>query len=58
MEDNIQEMYGKARAAFKLVEYWPQEKVDEMVLAVGWELQKKETAEELAGLAVKSGLGV
>ena len=58
MEDAIQEMYGKARAAFKTVEYWPQEKVDEMVLAVGWELQKKETAEELAGLAVKSGLGV
>jgi len=59
MEDNIQEMYEKARAAFKTVEYWPQEKVDEMVLAVGWELQKKETAEELARLAVeKSGIGV
>jgi hypothetical protein len=29
--DNIQEMYKKARAAFKEVEYWPQEKVDEMV---------------------------
>ena len=48
MEDNIREMYEKARAAFKIVEFWPQEKVDEMVLAVGWELQKKETAEELA----------
>ena len=59
MEDNIKEMYEKARAAFKTVEYWPQEKVDEMVLAVGWELQKKETAEELARLAVeKSGIGV
>ncbi len=59
MEDNIKEMYEKARAAFKVVEYWPQEKVDEMVLAVGWELQKKETAEELARLAVeKSGIGV
>jgi sulfoacetaldehyde dehydrogenase len=59
MEDNIQEMYKKARAAFKTVEFWPQEKVDEMVLAVGWELQKKETAEELARLAVeKSGIGV
>jgi len=59
MEDNIQEMYEKARAAFKTVEYWPQEKVDEMVLAVGWELQKAETADELARLAVeKSGLGV
>ncbi len=59
MEDNIQEMYEKARAAFKSVEYWSQEKVDEMVLAVGWELQKAETADELARLAVeKSGLGV
>ncbi len=59
MEDNIEEMYGKARASFKIVEFWPQEKVDEMVLAVGWELQKQETAEELARLAVeKSGIGV
>jgi sulfoacetaldehyde dehydrogenase len=59
MEDNISEMYEKARAAFKTVEFWPQEKVDEMVLAVGWELQKQETAEELARLAVeKSGIGV
>ncbi len=59
MQDNIQEMYKKARAAFKIVEYWPQDKVDEMVQAVGWELQKKETAEELARLAVeKSGIGV
>ena len=40
MEDNIQEMYKKARAAFKEVEYWPQEKVDEMVQAVAWELLK------------------
>ncbi|MHB9099683.1 MAG: aldehyde dehydrogenase family protein, partial [Syntrophales bacterium] len=59
MEDNIKEMYEKARAAFKVVEFWPQEKVDEMVLAVGWELQKEETAKELARLAVEgSGIGV
>jgi sulfoacetaldehyde dehydrogenase len=59
MEDNIREMYEKARAAFAMVEFWPQEKVDEMVLAVGWELQKPETADELARLAVeKSGIGV
>lgn len=59
MEDNIKEMYKKARTAFHEVEFWPQEKVDEMVMAVGWELQKKETAEELARLAVeKSGIGV
>ena len=58
-EDNIQEMYKKARKAFEVIEFWPQEKVDEMVAAVGWELQKPETAKALAGLAVdESGIGV
>ena len=59
MEDNIQEMYKKARKAFETVEYWPQEKVDEMVLAVGYEWSKESTAKELARLAVdESGIGV
>ena len=59
MEDNIQEMYVRAREAFKTVEYWPQERVDEMVAAVGWEWQKDETAQALARLAVdESGIGV
>ena len=59
MEDNIQEMYRRAREAFREVEYWPQEKVDEMVAAVGWEWQKVETAKALARLAVdESGIGV
>jgi len=59
MEDNIQEMYKRARKAFQEVEFWPQEKVDEMVAAVGWEWQKEETAQALARLAVdESGLGV
>ena len=59
MEDNIQEMYAKARKAFKEVEFWPQEKVDMMVQAVGWELQKEETRKALAKLAVdESGIGV
>ena len=59
MEDNIQEMYARAQEAFKTVEYWPQEKVDEMVAAVGWEWQKDETAQALARLAVdESGIGV
>ena len=35
MDDNIQEMYARARRAFEIVEHWPQEKVDEMVLAAG-----------------------
>jgi len=59
MKDNIQEMYRKARKAFKEIEFWPQEKVDEMVFAAGWEWQKEETAIALARLAVdESGLGV
>jgi len=59
MADNIQEMYEKARKAFEEVEFWPQEKVDEMVAAVGWEWQKEETAKALARLAVdESGIGV
>lgn len=59
MDDNIQEMYAKARKAFEIVEHWPQEKVDEMVLAAGWEWQKPETAKALARLAVdESGIGV
>ena len=59
MSDNIPEMYRKARAAFKEVEFLPQERVDEICAAVGWELQKEETAKELAHLAVsESGIGV
>ena len=59
MSDNIPEMYKRARAAFKEIEFWPQERVDEVCAAVGWELQKEETAKELAHLAVsESGIGV
>ena len=59
MEDNIQEMYERAKKAFEEVEFWPQEKVDEMVQAVGWEWQKEETRKALAKLAVdESGIGV
>jgi len=53
MEDNIQEMYGKARKAFKEVEFWPQEKVDEMVQAVAWELLKDDVRHKLGYLAVE-----
>ncbi len=59
MADNLQEMMERARAAQKVIEFWDQDKVDEMVLAVGWEGYKKETAEEVARLAVdETGLGV
>lgn len=59
MQDNIREMYTKARKAFQEIEFWPQAKVDEMVAAAGWEWQKPETARQLARLAVdESGIGV
>lgn len=59
MEDNIQEMYENARAAFNAIEFWPQEKVDEMVLAVAWELLKEDNRKAMARLAVdESGIGV
>jgi sulfoacetaldehyde dehydrogenase len=57
--NEIEELYQRAKRAFKEIEFWPQEKVDEMVAAVGWEWQKVETAEALARLAVEeSGIGV
>ena len=57
--DEIEELYQRAKRAFEEVEFWPQEKVDEMVAAVGWEWQKVATAEALARLAVdESGIGV
>ncbi|MBC8246151.1 MAG: aldehyde dehydrogenase family protein [Deltaproteobacteria bacterium] len=59
MEDNIQEMYAKARKAFREVEYWPQDKVDEMVQAVAWELLKEAVRHKLGYMAVEeSGIGV
>lgn len=59
MTDNINEMVARAREAFRTVEFWPQEKADEMALAAGWQWQKDETARALARLAVdESGMGV
>jgi sulfoacetaldehyde dehydrogenase len=58
MEDNIQEMYAKARKAFREVEHWPQEKVDEMVQAVAWELLKEDVRHKLGHMAVdESNIG-
>ncbi len=53
MSDVIQELMEKARKAQQEVEHWPQEKVDEMVLAAAWEAIKPEHAEECAKMAVK-----
>jgi sulfoacetaldehyde dehydrogenase len=53
MEDNIQEMYDRARKAFREVEFWPQEKVDEMVQAVAWELLRDDVRHKLGYMAVE-----
>ncbi len=59
MANDIKEMYRKARIAFATAERWSQDRVDEIVAAVGWMWQKREVAEELAGIAVEeSGMGV
>jgi sulfoacetaldehyde dehydrogenase len=59
MSDVIKELVERARTAQKTIEYWPQEKVDLMVAAVGWELYKEENAIRCAELAVREiGVGV
>ena len=58
MEDHIQEMYGRAKKAFREVEHWPQEKVDEMIQAVAWELLKEDVRHKLGHMAVdESNIG-
>ena len=49
----IDELINKARTAQKAIEFWPQDKVDEMVVAVGWENYKSENAQDIARLAVE-----
>lgn len=59
MSEELDLMLAKARAAQKVIEFWSQEQVDEMVLAVGWESYKLETAKAVARMAVdETGLGV
>ena len=57
MENQIDQLINKARTAQEIIEFWSQEKVDEMAAAVGWETYKR--AEEIARLAVEeSGMGI
>ena len=59
MTDNIAELVRKARIAQEQIEFWPQERVDEMVAAVGWQLYQRPHAEACAGSAVReTGMGV
>lgn len=52
MTIEIDTMIERAKAAQQQVEYWDQDQVDEMVLAVGWENYKQENAEEIARMAI------
>lgn len=59
MTEALDQMIDRARVAQKVIEFWSQEKVDEMVLSVGWESYKLETAKVVTRLAVdETGLGV
>lgn len=52
MQISIDELIRRAREAQQEIEYWPQEKVDLMVAAAGWETYKPENAQKIAKLAV------
>ncbi|MDK2981395.1 MAG: sulfoacetaldehyde dehydrogenase [Chloroflexota bacterium] len=57
MSDLIDELVAKARAAQKVIDDWPQEKLDLMVAAVGWETYKQAAA--IAKLAIEeTNMGV
>ncbi|MEI6168486.1 MAG: aldehyde dehydrogenase family protein [bacterium] len=59
MSDSVKELVERARLAQQIIEYWPQEQVDLMVAAVGWELYKEENAIRCAELAIReTGMGV
>lgn len=56
MERMIQNLVDKAKKAQKEIEFWDQDRVDEMVAAVGWQCFKN--AEECAQLAYEeTGMG-
>lgn len=59
MQTCIDELIQRARKAQQEIEFWPQELVDLMVAAVGWETYKPENAQQIARLAVdETGMGV
>ena len=61
MEQNavITELVNKARAAAKQIENYTQQQINEVCLAIGWEVYKDENIQQLAKLAVEeSGMGV
>jgi sulfoacetaldehyde dehydrogenase len=59
MSSEILELVAKARAAQEQIEFWSQEKVDELVAAVGWEVYQRPHAEACARSAYEeTGMGV
>ena len=61
MEQNavITDLVSKARAATKQIENYTQQQINDVCLAIGWEVYKDENIEQLAALAVEeSGMGV
>ncbi len=53
MSEVLQEMLDKAKAAQAEIEHWSQEKVDEMVKSVAWEMIQPDHAKECTELAAK-----
>ncbi|KAF0110606.1 MAG: NAD-dependent aldehyde dehydrogenase [Chloroflexi bacterium] len=59
MIDDIRLYVQKAHEAQAQIEFWSQEKVDEMVAAVGWAAYERSHAEACARSAVdETGMGV
>jgi sulfoacetaldehyde dehydrogenase len=53
MADNIKDLLHKARKAQKLIEWWSQDQVEDMVAAAGWEVYREENARACAKMAVE-----
>lgn len=56
--NELEEVFAKARAAFKEIETFDQEKVDRLIRAVAWSVANKKTFEELVRFGIEeTGLG-
>lgn len=55
---DVEATMARARRAQAEVEFWPQERVDDLVAALGWAAYQEDTARSLADLAYReTGLG-
>jgi sulfoacetaldehyde dehydrogenase len=56
--DDIKKIYARARKAADEIEFWSQERVDEVVAAVAWKWMSDEVGNEVARIAAESsGMG-